>query len=486
MRKYMGYLPVLLYLLMDFLGGYSFGTPMALIRILCFLLSAVLLHKGFFWGGAPGALFAVYHMIEAARRGAYVGYTDILLIVFYVVYGLFLFTVDKSPKTQKIWYVLLRMIGTVAFIFVGFYAGIVKWLIFSSIGIHAVLSAIGVLILPSLGVPLLWLKKKKKFMMFWCMGLVLYGLSLGANYGLIRYDESITVNTSPNINVHEYLPFAESSNIVQIKSETLHFTENLPRIDGAAALFPVYSGFVHATYPETTQLYDGKFEYNNTPSGYRLLAEQETDIFIGVYPSEEQRAYAEECGTTFVYTPIGTEAFVFFVHKDNPIDNLTTEQIKGIYAGEITNWKEVGGADEEIFAYQRNQGSGSQSMLERFMDGTPLMEPPTEQVQDLMSGIIERVSDYRSKAGSIGFSFRFYVEGIIKNPDIKMVSVDGIAPTADNIRNGSYPIVTPIYAVTYEEQENDNVDKLLDWILSEEGQYIIEETGYVGIGEAQS
>ena len=62
-----------------------------------------------------------------------------------------------------------------------------------------------------------------------------------------------------------------------------------------------------------------------------------------------------------------------------------------------------------------------------------------------------------------------------------MLSVDGVAPTAENIKNGKYPIVPPIYAVTYEEQTNENVDKLLDWILSEEGQYIIEETGYVGI-----
>ena len=62
-----------------------------------------------------------------------------------------------------------------------------------------------------------------------------------------------------------------------------------------------------------------------------------------------------------------------------------------------------------------------------------------------------------------------------------MISIDGVAPTAENIRTGKYPVVTPIYAVTYEEQKNENVDKLLEWILSEEGQYIIEETGYVGV-----
>ena len=261
----------------------------------------------------------------------------------------------------------------------------------------------------------------------------------------------------------------------------MKLTENLPKIDGAAALFPVYSAFVNAVYPETTELYDGNFEYNNTPEGYQNLAKKKTDIFIGVYPSEEQMVYAKSYGTTYEYTPIGAEAFVFFVHKDNPIDNLTTEQIRGIYSGEITNWKQVGGKNEEIAAFQRNEGSGSQSMLERFMGDKPIMEAPTEMVNDLMSGIIEEVSNYKSKSNSIGFSFRYYVEGIINNPDIKMLSVDGIAPTAENIKNGSYPIVTPIYAVTYEENTNENVDRLLEWILSEEGQYIIEETGYVGV-----
>ena len=310
---------------------------------------------------------------------------------------------------------------------------------------------------------------------------VCYFIALGVNFGMEKYDESITINTSPNINIHEYLPFEENSKIVKLESKTLKLTGNLPKIDGAAALFPVYSAFVNAVYPETTELYDGTFEYNNTPGGYQLLAEKKTDIFIGVYPSDEQKKYAEDCGTTFEYTPIGTEAFVFFVHKDNPINNLTTEQIQGIYSGEITNWKQVGGKNEDIAAFQRNEGSGSQSMLKRFMGDIPIMEAPTEMVNDLMSGIIEKVSNYKSKSNSIGFSFRYYVEGIIKNPDIKMLSVDGVAPTAENIKNGSYPIVTPIYAVTYEENTNENVEQLLAWILSEEGQYIIEETGYVGI-----
>ena len=382
---------------------------------------------------------------------------------------------------KKTLFIALKILLTAAALFASYYALIVTAILLFSSGINHIITYIGLIVVPSLLLPLIWLKKRKKFLIIWCICAAVYGAALGTNFGIIKYNKSITVNTSPNIDIHEYLPFDEDSKIVKTDSKTLKLTENLPRIDGAAALFPVYSAFVNAVYPNTTKLHDGIFEYNNTPDGYRLLAEKETDIFIGVYPSDEQRAYAEENQTTFEYTPIGTEAFVFFVHKDNPITNLTTEQIKDIYSGKITNWKDVGGKNEKIAAFQRNEGSGSQSMLKRFMGDTPITDAPTEMVNDLMAGIIEQVADYKSKTNSIGFSYRYYVEGIIKNPDIKMISIDGAAPTSENIRNGSYPILTPIYAVTYKENQNGNVDKLLEWILSDEGQYIINETGYVGI-----
>ena len=381
---------------------------------------------------------------------------------------------------KNIFIIVVKILLTIVVAAISFYTMMLSLLILSAI-VHPVFAWLGTIILPSLLLPMIWLKKRKRFVLIWSILIGVYLISMGINYAIVEYDKSITINTAPNINIHEYLPFEEESKIVKYDSKTLKLADNLPRIDGAAALFPVYSAFVNAVYPNTTEIYDGIFHYNNTPGGYQLLAEKGTDIFIGVYPSEEQKAYAEECNTTFRYTPIGTEGFVFFVHKDNPIDNLTSEQIKSIYSGEITNWKEVGGENEEIAAFQRNEGSGSQSMLERFMGDKTIMKAPTELRNDLMSGIIEQVSNYKSKSNSIGFSFRYYVEGIIKNPDIKMLSVDGVAPTAENIKNGKYPIVTPIYAVTYEEQTNENVDKLLEWILSEEGQYIIEETGYVGV-----
>lgn len=394
------------------------------------------------------------------------------------------------PFYKNKWFRLLcKLILAAGAAVLCYFLAFILLLLLSVTDIHIILVYIGMALPAALLFPLIFIRNKKAVLKWWAIGFGVFLLAFGINKGIRIYQESITVNTSPNINVQEYLPFEEDSKIVKLDHPTsLQLSDPLPILDGAAAVFPVYSAFVNAVYPDHVGLqWDGKlnregpFRYTNTVNGYYSLAEKEIDIFFGAYPSKDQIQYAEEQGTHFEYTQIGSEAFVFFVHKDNPIDNLTSEQIRAIYSGQITNWKEVGGANKKIDAYQRNQGSGSQSMLIRFMGDTPLMDPPSEMVNDLMSGIIERVSDYRSSTGSIGFSFRYYVEGIIQNPDIKLLSIDGVAPTVENIKNGSYPVTTPLYAVTYADNPNKNVPVLLDWILSEEGQEIIERTGYAGV-----
>ena len=82
---------------------------------------------------------------------------------------------------------------------------------------------------------------------------------------------------------------------------------------------------------------------------------------------------------------------------------------------------------------------------------------------------------------AIGYSFRYYVEGIVKDGNIKMLSLNGIAPTKENIKNGSYPITDSFYMIYRKDNENPNIKVLKDFILSKDGQEIIENTGYVSI-----
>lgn len=355
-------------------------------------------------------------------------------------------------------------------------------LYFISKNINTFLIFGSMLVLPSLLLIAIFSKKKRRAILILEIYTLILVLLFGINIAKINYEKSLVVDTNVNIDSSEYLPFVEETKIVKLDHEaSLKLTDNLPRLDGAAAAFPVYSAFVNATYPNTVRLDDEVFDYSNTVHGYIRLAHKKADVFFGALPSEGQINFATKNGTEFEYTEIAKEAFVFFVNKNNPIDSLTTEEIKKIYSGEITNWKEVGGKNEEIIAFQRNVGSGSQSMLERFMGETPIMEAPKERVNDMMSGIIDQVADYKNTTSSIGFSFRYYMEGIIKNPNVKLLKIDGIEPNIKNIKNDKYPITTSLYAVTYKNNENENVQKLIDWILSSEGQEIIEKTGYVGV-----
>ena len=273
-----------------------------------------------------------------------------------------------------------------------------------------------------------------------------------------------------SVELDAYLPFDENSKITKLEG-SLQLTENLPVIDGAAALYPIFSGFVNAVYPADSVHFDGEnftpdsaLQYTNTRGAYKGIVDGTVDIAICVAPSEEQLAYAAEQGVELVFTPIGREAFVFLVNRDNPVDNLTVEQLKGIYAGQYRNWSQVGGDNTHIAVLQRNAGSGSQSALLNFMGDTPVK------------------TDYFTFLGrSIGFSFRFYVEGMVEDGAVKMLALDGVYPSTENIKNGSYPIINELYAVTRKGESNPNVQAFVDWMLSPEGQAIVEGSGYVGV-----
>lgn len=283
------------------------------------------------------------------------------------------------------------------------------------------------------------------------------------------------------IDVKNYLPHEEESMLPKIES-TLKLTEKLPVLDGAAALVPVYAAIIDNVYPEGCVTYEGgtfsddnyygenfsensAMQYKNTVRGYQAIVDGDTDILFCAGPSEEQKQYAKEKGVELVYVPIGLEGFVFFVNENNPVNNLTAEQIRKIYACEYKNWSEVGGANRIINPVTRLEGSGSQTTFEAFMGDYEIgMKSPLA-----LTG------------ASIGFSFRYYMDGIVENDAVKMLSLNGVYPSAENIQNRTYPIVAQFYAIYRADNQNENIPILIDWILSEEGQDLIEQCGYVKI-----
>lgn len=288
------------------------------------------------------------------------------------------------------------------------------------------------------------------------------------------------------IDVAKFLPFEEGSDLARTGS-SLKFSEDddLPVLDGAAALVPVYASVIDNCYPEGTVTYeDGAFsddnyygenfaedsvmKYQNTIRGFDALVDGSVDLFFTAHPSEEQLRSAQDKGVELEIVPIGMEAFVFFVNKNNPVDGLTTDQIRSIYRGEITNWSEVGGPSKMIYPVTRLEGSGSQTMMEKFMEGDMMTQK-------------DPVSIFGK---AIGYSFRYYLSGMVADENVKMISVNGVYPDAENIRNGTYPLSADFYVVYRKDNDNENVRKIVDWLRSDEGQTMIEATGYVGLPDS--
>lgn len=259
--------------------------------------------------------------------------------------------------------------------------------------------------------------------------------------------------------------------------------KNLPVIDGATAVRPYYEGVVKRMLGVDENTARENVLCSTTAGAYTNLIQKDADLIFCAMPSEDQEKEAAAEGVEFEYHQILTEGFVFFVHVDNPIENLTVEQLRGIYRGDITNWKEVGGKDEPIVAFQREEGSGSQTGLYRFvLPKAEVMEAPQTYVFNTMEDIIGAFgnAEYDNSSNAIGYSYYYYVVNMEKNDRLKMISIDGIAPNKRTIGSGTYPFANSVVAVVRKGTDpHSPVYTIIDWIMSDKGEKLADELGYV-------
>ena len=257
---------------------------------------------------------------------------------------------------------------------------------------------------------------------------------------------------------------------------------DFPIIDGSTATNPFAVELAKKTVGITETTARGILRMSKTHQAIVNLIMGEADIIFVTHPSDGEFAFAKEMGVELEIVPFSKEGFVFLNHKNNRVDDLTVEQIKQIYEGVITNWSEVGGANTEIIPYQRQANSGSQSNMVDFMGDRELMTPPTEQIIMDMGGLIESVGNYQNSDKSLGYSMFYYAEEMYINPNIKLMKVNGVTPTSDTVRSMEYPIVSYYYAVIRKADAPDSpARRMLDWVMSEDGQALVDESGLVSI-----
>lgn len=260
--------------------------------------------------------------------------------------------------------------------------------------------------------------------------------------------------------------------------------ENFPRMDGSTSTVPLGEAIASVLLGETREEISDLIQFNKTTESYRKLMRGDADILIAAEPAEVIWEEKEsEYNFDWEMEPFAVDGLVFVVNENNPVDNLTIEQVQKIYSGEITNWSQVGGHNIDIIPFQRNEEAGSQTaMLKHVMKDVPIMEAPKEHTSGSMGELIEAVSSYNNLAGAIGYTVYYYADDMKMADGLKILSIDGVEPCDDTIRSGKYPFLNNYYVLTAAKLPKDDPARVMyEWLLSEEGQKLVAHEGYVSV-----
>ena len=251
--------------------------------------------------------------------------------------------------------------------------------------------------------------------------LLLLGIVAGYQAHLYK-QQNPGVGVRENIDIWAWRPDKLNNRLTPLRGKPqIQFRQNWPRIDGATAAYPIYASAFYAlsVIPEDFHVWD-YLENSRTPEAYNKIVKGDADIIFVAQPSGGQKKRAKESGVTLLYTPFAREAFVFIVNADNPVNSLTEQQ----------------------------------------------------------EGMIKVVAEYRNTNNAIGYTFRYYATQMNADKNIKLLAINGITPTAENIRNGKYAYIVDAFMVTRENTTSET-QKLVEWFLTPQGQSLVEDVGYV-------
>jgi len=187
----------------------------------------------------------------------------------------------------------------------------------------------------------------------------------------------------------------------------------------------------------------------------------------------EEVAAAATKGVNVVAHVVAVDALPVLVHPSNPVENLTMQQLKDIYLGTITNWKEVGGPNLRIVKISRDTNSGTYECFEELVMNKEKMANDVEYVGS-NGAVRQRVMSTRGAIGYAGLAF--------VDRKVKALKINGVAPCAVTARNKTYPIARPLYMYTNgEPKKGSTLERFIHLYKTKKGHELVEEIGFVPV-----
>ena len=275
-----------------------------------------------------------------------------------------------------------------------------------------------------------------------------------------------------------------SSPADQAEAEPFLTEEEFPGVDGSTACIPLMAQIAADTTGIHLTEAQSAITVSTTAYAWENMGVYDSDLtqLLIVYEAPDYvKEEIAEAGVQLEQKAVGRDALVFIVNDGNPVQSLTLDQLRDIYAGRITNWKEVGGADAEIVAFQRGEDSGSQTLFRNLLIGDgELMEAPTELAPASMGGLVDSIAAYNNSAAAIGFSVYYYIDQMYSQPGLRLLAVEDVTPTNDTIASQEYPLCNDFYAVIRASAPADSPERqIYDWLSTEAGIRCVEKAGYV-------
>ncbi len=246
------------------------------------------------------------------------------------------------------------------------------------------------------------------------------------------------------------------------------------RVSGSTTVLPLAEAAAEA-FNDAQDDYEVLVTGGGTGVGIKNVAEGNSEI--GMASREVTADEKTQFGDKFNENLVGYDGIVIAVSKqiyDAGVTELSKDQVKKIYTGEINNWKDLGGPDELILVIAREQGSGTRDTFNEDIMGDKKAETPgVNTVAGSNAEIKTAITGSDNAIGYLGFSY-------VQDGAVGALTLDGVEPTAETIKDGSYELARKLYFYTFDEP-TAGAEAFIKFTLSAEGQKIAEENGFVPV-----